>query len=69
MIGNGLLRHHNVLAKLCVGSGFTFGFAYSSTNGRSPLSDAATAAGIQVDHSQTSPTTLSLRLRNWNGDA
>ena len=45
MIGNGLLRHHNVLAKLCVGSGFTFGFAYSSTNGRSPLSDAATAAG------------------------
>jgi len=65
MVGNGiLLRNHNVLAKLCLGGGFTFGFAYTAGTQRSPLSDAASYAGVQVDQQQSSPTTLSLRLRS-----
>lgn len=44
-VGTLLVRNHNVLAKACLGSGFTFGFLYTNNTGTSPIRDVASAAG------------------------
>jgi hypothetical protein len=47
-VGTLLARNHNVLAKACLGGGFSFGFLYTNKTGTSPIRTLASRAGTCI---------------------
>jgi hypothetical protein len=62
-VGTLLARNHNVLAKACLGGGFSFGFLYTNKTGTSPIRTLASRAGLENDKQHT---TFTIRTRNSN---
>lgn len=49
-----LVRHHAVLAKVCLGGGFAYGFTYTANHGTSPIHDMGKAAGTRTTNHRMS---------------